>query len=87
MTFVPVESVPERWKHESGDLVAYKPVRNYLEEFIRMGIKHARVDLKPYEYKNIESAYAAIRKAARHHAYPIDVCLRNYEIYLIRRDI
>lgn len=60
-------------------------MRDALNEFMNMNVKI--VKLEKHGYKNARNAYAAFYKAARTWTLPIDVCMRNGEVYLIRRDM
>ena len=82
MTFVPVEKLPEKQKN-----VAFHNGKAYLEEFMRMGVKYARVDLLPGEYCTVDTGYHALMNIVKWHAFPITVKTINGEIYLIRKDL
>lgn len=60
-------------------------MRDALNEFMKMNIKAAK--LENHGYKNSRNAYTAFYKAAKKWAFPVDVCMRNGEVYLIRRDM
>lgn len=52
-----------------------------------MNMKIARVSWDEMEYTGPISCYNAFRLATKRHVYPIDVRMRNGEIYLVRRDM
>ncbi len=76
--FVEVKEVP---------ICQKKNLQNYLEEFMNMNIKVARVEFDELDYKNIDAAAAAFNNSAKRGGFPITVTRRNGELYLINRDI
>lgn len=56
-------------------------------EFMNMGIKTAVVRFDEHEYKDNKSCHTSLYRSAKRHAFPIDVVMRNGEIYLVRRDM
>jgi hypothetical protein len=87
MTFVAVEKVPEKKCAKAGTMTEFKPMKARIDEFMKMGIKCARVEFSPNEYRSVESAHSAFAKLVRYYAYPITVNKRGDEVYLTRRDI
>lgn len=84
MKFVEVAEVPEKKdipRRKRGEL------KLYLERFIQRDIKIAKVDFSPEEYFAMIGAYNSMRLACKRHVLPIDVTMRNGEVYLIRRDL
>ena len=79
MRFVKVDKVPGDRVRKRGEM------RCLLDEFMKMDIKSVR--LEDHGYKTSKLAYMAFRRAAERWVFPIDVSLRNDEVYLIRRDI
>ena len=87
MRFVPVEKIPEINYPDGEKKCIYKPIRKYIEEFMKIGIKIAKVELNDDEYRDYESARVVFSNAVKRHCFPIDVVIRNKEVYLVRRDI
>lgn len=77
MNFVKVDNVPEK--------VTRRPLKTYFDEFMAMNIPIAEV--QNHGYKSPKVCWTTLRMAAKRHAYPIDVRLRDSKVYLIRRDI
>lgn len=63
---------------------ALKPLFN---EFMAMDTKIARVDLDPGDYKSSYVARNVLANAAKRHAVPVRVRIRNNELYFIRTDM
>lgn len=59
----------------------------YLDEFMNMNAKIARLEFNVGEYSRIESARQSVYQSIRTHGFPIKVCVRNRELYLVRKDI
>lgn len=80
MKFVEVKEIPSarRFTHR-GEM------RDYLEEFMKMNVPIVKIE--NHGYKSTKLAHSAFYKAAKHWCYPIDVILRDDEVYLKRRDI
>ena len=87
MKIIPVEEIPKRQRVSSKPSVEFKPTRYYLREFMKMGVKCAKVDLQEGDYVSVQSAYHTLWGCATEHAFPIDVIRRGDDIYLSRRDI
>jgi hypothetical protein len=83
MQFVQVEELPERTM-KNGRKGATK---HRLELFMEMKVKIAKVVLDDDDYVCPVSAYCSLAEACENLAFPIDVKMRNGEIYLIRRDM
>lgn len=84
MTFVEVKEIPAKAnnpRRKKGEL------KLYLERFIQQNIKIAKVDFGPEDYFAMIGAYNSMRLACKRHVLPIDVTMRNGEVYLVRRDI
>lgn len=84
MKFVEVAEVPAKVsnpRRKRGEL------KLYLERFIQQDIKVAKVDFGPEEYFAMVGAYNSMRLACKRHVLPIDVTMRNGEVYLVRRDL
>lgn len=79
MKFVQVEALPG--KKEKSVL------RNTWEEFMRMNVKTVKVELEAGEYASPTVARGVFAVSIKRFGYPIDVRLRDGEIYLIRRDM
>lgn len=84
MYFVEVREIPSETykpKREKGYLKAK------LNKFMGMHVKYAKVVFTVYDYIGPVSCYNSYRSAVKRYVFPIDVKMRNGEIYLIRRDI
>ena len=83
MKFIEVTELPEPNVHvRRPNSVIY----DELDRFMAMNVKMAKVadnDLYPSTF----NCYSALRSVVKWHVMPIDVKLRNNEVYLIRRDI
>lgn len=86
MTFVKVDALPESYARGSRR-ASRKPLIKYLEAFMKMNIKIARVKLAPGEYACPEYARVPIQNAVTRSALPINVYFRQGDVYLVRRDI
>lgn len=79
MRFTEVKEIP-------GDRVRRKnEMRDILTEYMNMNIKSVKVE--DHGYATTKLAYLAFKRAAERHVFPIDVHMRNGEVYLIRRDM
>lgn len=81
MTFTKVTKIPKRKSRYS-----HEDFMGYFTEFIKSGIKMAKVNYDAYEYSNVHSAYNCLHRGARHWDFPIKVCKRGNDIYFIRID-
>lgn len=84
MKFVEVAEVPAKAnmpRRKKGEL------KLYLDRFMARDIKVAKVDFSPEEYYAMIGAYNSMRLACKRHVLPIDVTMRNGEVYLVRRDL
>lgn len=84
MDFVEVKEVPKSLKKKQGKKGVLK---SKLDKFMAMGIKTAKVVWSEHDYSNPMSCYNAFNLAVRRHVFPIDVRMRNGEVYLVRRDM
>lgn len=83
MNIVVVDDLPKKTtqKHRTNN------ISGYLEEFVNMNVKFAKLEFHAGEYSRIESARQSIHQSVRTHGFPIKVCVRNRELYLVRKDI
>ena len=81
MKFVPVNEVPK------SRLGGKYQLKHYLDEFMKMNVKIVKVDLHEHEYKHPKYAHSGLSTSVKRFGYPIDVHMRNNEIYLVRRDM
>ena len=65
----------------------YNPLGKYLEEFMRMNVKVARVDLSEREYASPRGCQTTLHTAIKRRAMPIKAVMRNKEVYLVRTDM
>lgn len=82
MTITPVEYLPSR------DHTEYKKLSEFIELFLKMGIKYGRVDFSGYEYANNTSCRGAIHcYLLRNPDIPVKTSVIGGEVYLIRTDM
>ena len=84
MKFVEVAEIPckkDNPKRKKGEL------KLWLDHFMAHSIKTVRVEFSSEEYTAMIGAYNAMRRACQRHVLPIDVIMRNGEVYLVRRDL
>ena len=86
MTIEQVDGIPKSEKHS---IVACekKKLSAYLDGFMKMDIKYARIKFNEYDYSNINTAYLCVKNGIERQKYPIKVCRRNNQLYLERTDI
>ena len=88
MIFVPIDGLPTRGNEACGlTISAWHSYDEELEEFMRDGIRTARVSFDHGEFKSSKSAYGSLRQAVKRAGLPIDVFLRGGEVYIMRTDI
>lgn len=80
MKFVKVDEVPMR-RGSRKDLKAR------WDEFMSMNVKIVKVELNEHDYKNANVARSVLTRSVNTYGYPINVTLRDNEIYLVRRDM
>lgn len=79
MKFVTMENgLPKR---------TYNKLDKYLEEFVRMNVPVARVDLDDREYASPSVARSVIGVACKRWAVPVKAVLREGKVYLVRTDM
>ena len=79
MRFTVVEKVPGK--------AIKKNLRHIFDEFVNMDVKFAKFEFNENEYKHANSAYNNLTRAARKYGYPVNVHVRENEVYFERRDI
>lgn len=87
MKIVPIKELPRRVRVHRETRVEDKPLKEYLNAFLKVGVKYARVDIAFDEYADEWSAYGSFRQAVKQQKLPIDVRFRDRVIYLINRDL
>ena len=85
MTFEKVDGIPKGGSHVAK--CEKKSLIHYLDIFMKMEVKYARIRFGYDEYSNIRSAFESIRASIKRHNYPIKIYRRNGQIYLERTDI
>lgn len=78
---VPIKKLPAKEYNRRHDNTAL------CEEFMRMNVKYAKVDLCIDEYRTINYAYTSLRQSVIDKNYPFYVIIRNGDIYFIRIDM
>lgn len=79
MKFVEVKEVPGR--------TIKKNLYGYLNEFMVLDIKVAKVEFNKMEYKNTITAYQCLHRAIKRQRLPLTIIKRNDEIFLVRNDM
>lgn len=87
MNFIPVDHIPKKNTPQAGEYSEFKPMHNYLREFMKMNAKAVQVIFKPSEYANAKSAYVSLRQAIGRYKLPIKASMRGNEVYLTRTDM
>lgn len=87
MNFIPVDYIPMRASVKPNIKSEYKPLRSYLNEFMNMRVKRARVVMTSNEYTDLNSAKASIYVAIKRHALPIKIHIRGEYLYFVRTDL
>lgn len=83
MDFIVVDEVPEQSKRCGRKGI----LKTKLDKFMDMHTKSAKVVWHEHKYTCPASCYNSFKLAAKRYVYPIDVVMRNGEVYLIRRDM
>lgn len=78
---VPVKELPAKEYNRRHDNAVL------CEEFMRMNVKYAKVDLCIDEYRAINYAYSSLRQSVLDKNYPFYVVIRNGDIYFVRTDM
>lgn len=82
MKLVSVEKLPEEGKRN-----AYKKPIEWLDEFMKMNTRYAKLEYRKDEYTGAFAAQSALSRTAYRCGYPIKVRQINGELYLIRTDM
>lgn len=64
-----------------------KQLKYAFMEFMNMKVKVAEVNYTEFDYKNLDSAYNTLQKAAQRLCVPVQVMRRKDSIYFVRTDI
>ena len=83
MYFVEVEELPKKASRTG----AKGELKSKLEQFMGMRVKIAKLVLDDCDYVCPTSAYCSFTDACEYWALPIDVKMRNGEVYLVRTDM
>lgn len=81
MTFTQVKKFPAKKANGNAEVVC-----GYLNEFMKLDIKAAKIAFEEDEYSTVHSAYNCLHRAARKWGFPIRVSIRKDDIYFIRTD-
>lgn len=84
MIFIEIEELP---KTEKRIVHEYKNCKEYFEQFMAMNTKVAWAVFEPHEYVNTLSACLTLKRSCRRFGYPIEVCVRNDDLYFVRTDM
>lgn len=82
MTFTQVKKFPTKRGALGSEIV-----QGYFKEFMKLGIKAAKIAYDADEYSNFHSAYNCLHYAARKWEFPVRVSACKGEIYFIRTDM
>lgn len=80
MKAVAVNCIPEK---KSG----YHKLQSFLEDFMLMNTKFAKIELEVGEYASPTVARSCVAIAAMRRKHPVKVRLRGNDIYLLRTDM
>lgn len=84
MKITAVDAIPKRdYRKKRWDTKIFW----YLEQFMKLGCKCAKVELEEGEYANVTVAASCIRGSVIHYDFPIRVVVVNQELYLERFDM
>ena len=83
MKLIIVEELPKIRKHK----YSYAEMQAKFEEFMKLGVRLAKVEFAEGEYSSIISARNVMARSAKTHGFPIKVMMRNYEVYFERLDM
>lgn len=88
MRFIPVDGLPIRINEACK---MRRSAAHYydaeLDEFMQSGIRVAKVEFDPYEFKSAQTAYGSLNQAIKRSGLPINSFLRGGEVYLMRTDM
>lgn len=59
----------------------------FLNGFVRSGIKVAKLDLDPDDYASPQVARSVLSVACKRWAVPVEVKIRDGQVYLVRTDM
>ena len=65
----------------------YNSLVRYFEEFMALNVKTVKVEYGVDEYANPKSAQSTMINSIRRNGFPIQVNVRNGELYLTRKDM
>lgn len=86
MNLTIVDGLPKK-RADMAPASSHKPIASYFKEFLKLGVKYARVDFTALDYLNRKSAYVSLNEGVRRGGYPIKVTLRGGDIYFVRTDM
>lgn len=86
MNFTIVDGLPKK-RADMAPASAWKPIKHYFKEFMKLGVKYARVDFTALDYTNRKSAYVSLNEGVRRGGYPIKISMRGGDIYFVRTDM
>ena len=84
MYFAKVRFIPKRKQRKRTQR---KDVVSYLDTFMAMNCKYARLEFDADEYVNTNSACGSLYSTVHRYGYPIVVKQRDDDVYLERTDI
>lgn len=70
-----------------GTKRAYNKLKRYFEGFIKSNTKVAMIELDEGEYKSVTVAVGTMKKTVKRFDFPVEVCKRGDEIFVIRTDM
>lgn len=87
MRLVEVDVLPAKNRKGRDRIGKNHKLYDFLDEFIDMGVKVAKVELEESDYHSVDHAINSLTDSIRHHRYPIKVVRRGDDIYFVRKDI
>lgn len=85
MYYEKVEHIPKRRKKRKH--FKKKNVVEYLDKFMALNTKYAKLVFDEDDYSNASSAYGSFYTAIDRDRYPITLSVREGELYFTRTDI
>lgn len=82
MRFMPVDTLPKKDRQRCR-----KPNEDFLNEFLNMKVKYARMDISDLDYAHPFAAYTSIVGSIKRHELPIEVRFINGSVYLVNLEL
>ena len=82
MQFIPVNTLPKKVRQRCR-----KPNEDFLNEFLNMKVKYARMDISDLDYAHPFAAYTSIVNSIKRHCLPIEARFISGEVYLVNLEL